>query len=188
MSTTFAPAPLPPAPPTGPPPVAPEPRPAPARRNGDPVWVRPALLGRDYEHWNFFFDSDSSYMEGNDWTIVNPDSFRTDGAVNAYGTLDLYLMGLMAKSEIDSFFVVNDPSSFDPPGTYIPASASLVNLGCRGRATWWHIPDIEAVNGPRVPDAASAAHSNGTRQRIRRDTFSSTKKSCSFFSAFIPNG
>ena len=45
MSTTFAPAPLPPAPPTGPPPVAPEPRPAPARRNGDPVWVRPALLG-----------------------------------------------------------------------------------------------------------------------------------------------
>jgi 4-amino-4-deoxy-L-arabinose transferase-like glycosyltransferase len=46
MSTTFAPAPMPPAPPTGPPPVVvPEPRPAPARRNGDPRWVRPALLG-----------------------------------------------------------------------------------------------------------------------------------------------
>jgi 4-amino-4-deoxy-L-arabinose transferase-like glycosyltransferase len=45
MTTTFAPAPLPPAPPTGPPPaVVPESRPAPAHRHGDPRWVRPALL------------------------------------------------------------------------------------------------------------------------------------------------
>ena len=31
-------------------------------------------------------------------------------------------------------------------------------MGCRGRATWWHVSDIEAVNGPRAPDAASAPH------------------------------
>ncbi|HEY6865658.1 MAG TPA: hypothetical protein VI792_00270, partial [Candidatus Eisenbacteria bacterium] len=31
---------------------------------GTPV---PALLGRDLAHWNFFFDSDASVLDGNDW-------------------------------------------------------------------------------------------------------------------------
>ncbi|HTK30459.1 MAG TPA: hypothetical protein VL332_00745 [Candidatus Saccharimonadaceae bacterium] len=117
-----------------------------------------ALLGRDLQHWNFFADVDSSYMEGCDWARPAPDSFRTDGVSGAYGMLDQYLMGLRSKAETDSFFVVNAPTAFDPPGTYIPSTSPFVGLGCRGRATFWHVSDIEAVHGPRVPDAASAPH------------------------------
>jgi hypothetical protein len=116
----------------------------------------PALLGRDYQHWNFFFDADSSFMEGCDWAQVRPDSFVTDGVSSTFGALDQYLMGMRTRAEIDSFFVINAPEAFDPPGTYIPISIPETGIGCRGRATWWHISDIEAVNGPRVPDGSVA--------------------------------
>ncbi len=118
----------------------------------------PALLGRDWEHWSFFADVDSSFMEGCDWISPAPDSFRTDGVSSAFGMLDMYLMGLRSKAETDSFFVVNDPTDFDPPGTYVPRSNPIVGLGCRGRATWWHVSDIEGANGPRVPDAVGSPH------------------------------
>lgn len=116
----------------------------------------PALLGRDWQHWGFFADVDSSYMEGCDWTEVAPDSFRTTGVSSTFGALDRYLMGAITRAEIDSFFVVNDPTAFDPDGIYIPITTPFVGLGCRGRATWWRVSDIERVHGPRVPDGAVA--------------------------------
>jgi len=113
-----------------------------------------ALLGRDRQHWNFFADVDGSFMEGCDWTQVGPDSFRTTAVSERFGVLDQYLMGLRTRSEIDSFFVVNSPTGFDPPGTYIPITTPFVGLGLNGRATGWRVSDIEAVHGPRVPDGA----------------------------------
>jgi hypothetical protein len=122
---------------------------------GTPV---PALLGRGYAHWNFFFDCDASVMEGCDWARLPADSFATDSVTVGYGALDLYLMGLASKAETDSFFVVNDPHDMNPPDIYVPYSIPAVGVGCNGRATWWHVSDIEGANGPRVPDAASAPH------------------------------
>ena len=116
----------------------------------------PALLGRDYEHWNFFFDSDSSFMEGCDWAMLPADSFVTDGVSSTFGALDQYLMGLRSHAEIDSFFVVNDPQDIQPPGFDYPAAVPEVGVGCRGRATWWKLDDIERQNGVRLPDASSA--------------------------------
>ena len=116
----------------------------------------PALLGRAYQHWGFFFDADSSYMEGNDWTQVAPDSFRTTGVSATFGMLDKYLMGAITRSEIDSFFTVNDPTAFDPPGIYVPISPPTLDVGCRARATQWRVDDIERVHGPRVPDGSVA--------------------------------
>ncbi|HTM56795.1 MAG TPA: hypothetical protein VL123_00105 [Candidatus Udaeobacter sp.] len=120
---------------------------------GQPV---PALLGRAFQHWNFFADVDSSVMEGCDWISPAPDSFVTDGVSDGYGRLDQYLMGLRSAAEIDSFFVVNDPADIQPPGTYAPNSIPEVGVTCRGRATFWHVSDIDG--GPRVPDAASSPH------------------------------
>lgn len=116
------------------------------------------LLGRDYQHWSFFFDSDSSLMEGCNWSSPAPDSFRTDGVSRGFGALDLYLMGLRSKAATDSFFVVDSPTAFDPPGTYIPITSPFVGLGCRGQAHFYSIDDVEAENGPRVPDASAAPH------------------------------
>lgn len=115
-----------------------------------------ALLGRDFQHWGFFADVDGSYMEGCDWTQVGPDSFRTTAVSERFGVLDQYLMGLRTRAEIDSFFVVNAPTQFDPDGTYIPITTPFVGLGCDGQATYWKVSDIEAANGPRVPDGATA--------------------------------
>ena len=121
-------------------------------------FIVPALLGRAYQHWNFFFDCDASIMEGCGWTSPAPDSFRTDSVTVGYGRVDRYLMGLVSKAETDSFFVVNAPTAFNPSGIYNYQADPFVGLGCRGRATWWHVSDIEAANGPRVPDAAHSPH------------------------------
>ena len=126
------------------------------------VWVDSAgtpshaLLGRDWQHWNFFTDSDSSVMGGNDWLALPADSFRTDGGYANYSPLDQYLMGLRTRAELDSFFVVDAPVAFEPPGSYTPPTDPISGLGCRGRATWWKLADIERRNGPRVPDGAVA--------------------------------
>jgi hypothetical protein len=117
-----------------------------------------ALLGRAHQHWSFFFDSDSSLMEGCDWARPAADSFRTDGVSNGFGMLDLYLMGLRSKAETDSFFVVENPTNFDPPGIYIPITSPFVGLGCHGTAQFFHVGDIETQNGVRVPDATTAPH------------------------------
>jgi len=117
-----------------------------------------ALLGRDRSHWNFFMDTDSSLMEGCDWARPASDSFLSDGVTNGFSVLDQYLMGLRPRGDVDSFFVVNAPTAFDPPGVYVPWSNPTLGVGCRGRATFWDPADIEAVNGPRLPDWAAAPH------------------------------
>lgn len=111
----------------------------------------PALLGRDRQHWGFFFDSDSSYMEGCDWVQVAPDSFVTTGVSATFGALDQYLMGVRSRAEMDSLMVVNDPHDVQPPGIYIPTSIPAVGVTCDGRATRWSVDDIERVHGARVP-------------------------------------
>ena len=119
----------------------------------------PALLGRGWAHWNFFMDTDSSLEEGCHWARSGPDSFASEGVTHGFSTLDQYLMGLRPRADVDSFFVIDDPHAFDPPGVYIPSTAPFTGLGCRGRATFWHLEDIEAENGPRLPDWLAAPHS-----------------------------
>jgi len=118
-----------------------------------------ALLGRALQHWSLFFDADSSFMEGCDWANPAPDSFYTDGVSSAYGNLDLYLMGLRSAADTDSFFTIHDATHFNPPGTYTPVTWPPLGLQCHARAHFWHVSDVVAQNGPRVPDAAGAPHS-----------------------------
>jgi hypothetical protein len=117
-----------------------------------------ALLGRDLQHWSFFFDSDSSYMEGCDWANPAPDSFYTDGVSATFGNLDLYLMGLRSSADTPPFFTIHDQTNYNPPGIYVPWTGPFVGLGCHARAHSWTVSDVEAANGVRVPDASTAPH------------------------------
>jgi hypothetical protein len=118
-----------------------------------------ALLGRALQHWSLFFDADSSFMEGCDWASPAPDSFITDGVSSAYGNLDLYLMGLQSAADTDSFFTIHDRTNFNPPGDYTPITWPPLGLSCHARAHYWHVSDVVAENGTRVPAAATAPHS-----------------------------
>jgi hypothetical protein len=115
-----------------------------------------ALLGRAHQHWAFFFDADGSVMEGADWEPAGPDSFVMLDPITRYGPLDQYLMGVRARDEVDSFFVVSDLANFKPPGSYVPISDPSAGISAQGPATRYVIEDIEAANGPRVPDAAGS--------------------------------
>lgn len=75
------------------------------------------LLGRQRAHWSFFCDSDASVLEGNDIEDVGGGVFQTVGAVQHYGPLDLYAMGLIEEGEVSPVFVVDDGAVPGSPGT-----------------------------------------------------------------------
>ncbi|HEY6195141.1 MAG TPA: hypothetical protein VI504_08875, partial [Candidatus Eisenbacteria bacterium] len=118
----------------------------------------PLLLGRALQHWSFFFDSDGSVMEGADWQAAGPDSFVMLAPIARYGMLDQYLMGVRARGEVDSLVVISDTCRFNPPGTYVPISDPSAGIAARGPARRLAIDELEAVNGPRSPDAAQSPH------------------------------
>src|SRR5690606_28056599 len=80
----------------------------------DPVTkqVSDALLGRDLAHWNFFFNSQGSVIEGSDIVDKGPGAsprFVTRAAVARYGEFDQYIMGLRAPQEVAGSFLVEQP-------------------------------------------------------------------------------
>ena len=105
------------------------------------------LLGRDEAHWSFFFDSDSSVMEGNDIEDRGGGAFRTVGATSTYNRLDQYAIGLVGKEDVpDMFFVQNPTGTLKTPG-----SNPEVGIGFNGTRRNISIDDIIAANGPRKP-------------------------------------
>jgi hypothetical protein len=111
-----------------------------------------ALLGRQLAHWSFFFDSDASFMEGNDIQDLGGGSFRTAGAVTGYGPLDLYAMGLIDASEVPPLFFVESPTG----ATQDRESAPRTGVSFTGRRHDLGIADIVAALGPRDPPASRA--------------------------------
>lgn len=68
-----------------------------------------ALLGRTEQHWSYFFDSDASVMEGNDWRDNGDGSFTLADDTQRFGRLDQYLMGLRPASDVGTLTFVSDP-------------------------------------------------------------------------------
>jgi hypothetical protein len=109
------------------------------------------LLGRDQVHWSFFFDSDGSFLEGNDIEPQADGTFRTVGAAQHYSALDQYLMGLRDASEVPPFFFVRSPTGgvgLDPGRDPLPG---VVFGGTRKDVA---IADVIAALGPRNPPGA----------------------------------
>ena len=120
------------------------------------------LLGRDLSHWSFFLDSDASVMEGNDIEDLGGGSFRTIAAVKRYSALDQYAMGLLAPSQVPSFFYVENPVNMSASRTR--ESAPEVGISFNGTRRDVLVNDVIDVLGPRVPTAADAP-------RVHRQAF-----------------
>lgn len=68
-----------------------------------------ALLGRSNAHWNYFFNSDASVVEGNQWRDNSDGSFTALDDTRRYSALDQYLMGLRASSAVAPMFLISNP-------------------------------------------------------------------------------
>ena len=111
-----------------------------------------ALLGRQGAHWSFFFDSDGSFLEGNNIDDLGGGSFRTSGASLRYSALDQYLMGLRAAEEVPPFFYVSAPSGTGQD----PESNPMSNVTFNGTRRDVTIDNVIASIGPRVPSVADS--------------------------------
>jgi hypothetical protein len=110
------------------------------------------LLGRQRAHWSFHFDSDASYLEGNDIQDLGGGQFETVAASERYSALDQYFMGLRAPEEVPPLFFVRDV-----PGAE-GAREESPRIGARFQGTRVDLAlaDIIDVLGPRTPSVADS--------------------------------
>ena len=118
------------------------------------------LLGRDQAHWSFFFDSDASFMEGNDIDDLGGGSFRTSRAVERYSLLDQYAMGLITASQVPPFFYVEAATNIVPQRDR--EDAPDVGVTFNGTRREVRIDDVIDAMGRREP--ASSASPKTHRQ------------------------
>lgn len=121
-----------------------------------------SLLGRDFSHWNFFLNIESSLshpaarrsssMEGNVWRENNDGSFTTVNLIDGYSRLDQYLMGLRPASDVPAMFLITNPTgtraTFD--------SGPSPNESASGTKQTVTIDEIVQRNGARSPDSTTA--------------------------------
>ncbi len=110
-----------------------------------------ALLGRDFQHWSFFFHSDASVLEGNRIRENGDGTFTTTGVVEHYSDLDQYLMGLRSPAEVAASFLVRNPGIF-----FSPARAPQLNVSFSGQRVNVTPQQIIEANGPRRPNSVIA--------------------------------
>lgn len=112
----------------------------------------PPMLGRALAHWAFPFNSDASFLEGNQITDAGASSaprFATAAAVQRYSALDQYLMGFLPPEEVPPTFTVLN--SFQDQGR--PPQAGVQFNGNRLDIT---VDDIVRAAGRRTPDSTVA--------------------------------
>lgn len=112
------------------------------------------LLGRDQAHWSFFFDSDASFMEGNDIEDLGGGSFRTARAVDRYSLLDQYAMGLVSPSQVPPFFYVEAPTNVVPRRDR--EDAPDVGVTFNGTKREVRLDDVIDAMGRRDPPASAS--------------------------------
>lgn len=112
------------------------------------------LLGRQRAHWNYFFDSDASVMEGNDIEALGGGAFRTIGAAQRYSRLDMYAMGLASPAEVPTFFYVDSPINVQPERDRESAPRTGVTFNGTRRDVL--LQDVIDVLGARQPSSAQS--------------------------------
>src|SRR5581483_11360655 len=109
-----------------------------------------AMIGREAAHWSFLLQSHNSVMYGNDWQDNGDGTFTSVGRSRSfYSPLDLYLMGMIDKSQVPPFFLVQD-AAIDP------GRLPEVGVTMTGTAKPITIDDVIAAEGERLPAAKDA--------------------------------
>jgi uncharacterized protein (TIGR03437 family) len=112
----------------------------------------PPMLGRALVHWAFTFNSDASFLEGNQIADAGPDAsprFSTTATVQGYSALDQYLMGFRAPEEVPPMFAVlgSPQSQTRAPQTGVRFNGNRLDIS---------IDDIVQTAGRRTPDSTVA--------------------------------
>ncbi|MCZ2154586.1 MAG: hypothetical protein LC114_11900 [Bryobacterales bacterium] len=114
----------------------------------EPSGITRNLLGNDFVHWSFNFNSDGSFLEGNAVKSTGKlDEFITGAPTVHYSELDRYLMGLIGLDQV----------GIAQQLYYVDASTSRMRQPKRGQFLYgparnFSIYNIIAANGPRIPD------------------------------------
>ncbi|MGK0439584.1 MAG: hypothetical protein ACJATK_002544, partial [Paracoccaceae bacterium] len=106
-----------------------------------------ALQGQFDSHWSFFADTDASVQYGHDWRDNGDGTFTAEAAGARYSKLDLYLMGLVTKEEVPSFFVIEPSLGTEFSKGDLPKPGVTVS----GTKQDFSVDDLIAVNGVRNP-------------------------------------
>lgn len=110
------------------------------------------MLGRQFSHWSYYFNSEASFLEGNRIADHGSGAFRfeTTETLAGFSKLDLYLMGLLPPEEVPPSFFVRNPSIFD--NLFDESHEPLAGIFFDGERIEVTIGDIIAAHGPRAPD------------------------------------
>ncbi len=111
-----------------------------------------ALYGKDNAHWSYLLDTDGSLEYGNDWKSNGDGTFTSVSASKYYSALDLYLMGMIDKSQVPPMTLIEN-TNFD--SSLLPS----IGITITGTARTVTIDDIIAAEGRRVPDATTSQKS-----------------------------
>jgi subtilase family serine protease/Tol biopolymer transport system component/fibronectin type 3 domain-containing protein len=102
------------------------------------------LLGKDQSHWSFLLDTQGSLMYGNPWQVNGDGTFTSLKGRKYYSPLDLYLMGIVDKSDVPSMLLIDSPETD-------AASVSKPGVTISGTTRYVTVDDIIAAEGERIP-------------------------------------
>jgi uncharacterized protein (TIGR03437 family) len=112
------------------------------------------MLGYQLAHWNFAYDSEASFLEGErilDEGVTASPRFLTTDTVQNYSPLDQYLMGFRPSAAVPDTFLVANPNiggyAIDTsqlhPASGVAFDGTRQNISVNG---------VIAANGRRTPD------------------------------------
>jgi Glucodextranase, domain B len=107
------------------------------------------LLGKDDSHWSYLLDTSSSLMYGSAWLDNGDGTFTATSIRSSYSYLDLYLMGMIDKTQVPPMLLINNPAI---DKTQLPQAGATVS----GTSTTVTIDNIIAAQGDRLPLPAQA--------------------------------
>jgi hypothetical protein len=98
-------------------------------------------------HWQPLVHTEASVMYGNAWQKLPFGRFASTSLPRGFSPLDKYLMGVLPAAQVPPFFAISARSSKIWKHFAMPGNTA------KGTAVPITIADIQAVYGPRVPEA-----------------------------------